>query len=353
MGLTRAQLWGLLSGITPVEATLLSAYENEERKIWREGLGDSPHGQKWHTSFHSSVFPGDDSSVCGRAQVYKLMNPAPAKPLEPKTRVLFDEGSMIEHMFVKRWSNYGVLLSADVTGDDEFQTGFADPECWLTGSPDAIILPPFYTKAHVLDVKTTSHEKVLAMRADPDATIYSHKKYIRQLKAYISEANRKFSPTVITCAVSGLLIKNGRDSCALDHNGKCIPKVIKVEPPDDGTLFYSSREEPLLTASYYITYDPDMIKVGKEKLKSWKAQFEQGILPEHVREGESSKWSVGECKYCPMKAMFCKQDHKEKVIKLSESNLVAETKKIWAAYDPEATRQSVLTRWGIVDSIKG
>src|ERR1700690_2996232 len=115
MGMTRAALWGALSGITPVEATLLAAYENEEREIWQKGLGNEPHGQKWSNSFHASSFPGDDDSVCGRAQVYKLMDPAANAPLEPKTRVLFDEGTMIEYMFIKRWSNYGVLLTADVT----------------------------------------------------------------------------------------------------------------------------------------------------------------------------------------------------------------------------------------------
>lgn len=277
---------------------LLSAYENEEAEIWRKGGDDTPHGDNWFKSFHSSSFPGDDKSACGRALVYGLMNPAPEKPLESKVRLLFDLGTSIEHMFVKRWSNYGVLLSADVTGEDDYQTGFEDPDCWLTGSPDAILLPPFYTKSTVCDIKTTSHEKVLNMRSDPTQLIYSHNKYVRQLQAYIAEANQKFSPTVITCEKSGLLIKNGKEKCAQRHSGNCIPKILKVEPPDDGTLLYSSREEPLLTASYYITLDTDVIKAGKERLKELKQNFIDDILPEHVHEGESSKWSVGQCKYC-------------------------------------------------------
>lgn len=345
MGLTRTQLFGLLSGITPVESTLLSAYENEEEQIWREGLGNSPHGQKWNTSFHSSSFPGDDKSVCGRAQVYKLMDPIPEKPLEPKVRVLFDEGNMIEHFFVKRWSNYGVLLSADVTADDQYQTGFEDPECWLTGSPDAILLPPFWTKSTVVDVKSTSHEKILNMKADPSQTIYSHSKYVRQLKAYIAEANRKFSPTVVTCTISGLLIKNGNDRCAVAHKGKCQPKILKVEPPDDGTLFYSSREEPLLTVSYYITNDLKMFEAGKKRLKILKQNFIDDKLPEHVHEGESSKWSVGECKFCDFKKPWCKDDFKNKVTKLSESGLIDFNKSLKPDYDYDKTRAEVLARW--------
>lgn len=344
--MSRAALWGALSGITPVEATLISAYENEEAQIWREGSGKNPHGQKWSQSFHASSFPGDDPAVCGRMQVYKLMDPFQAKPHEPKTRMLFDLGTAIEHMFVKRWSNYGVLLSADVTGDDQYQTNFEDPECWLTGSPDAIILPPFHTKAHVLDVKTTSHEKVNTMRDNPEATIYSHKKYIRQLRAYIAEANDKFSPTVITCAVSGLLIKNGRDKCPAYHGGKCRPKIIQVEPPDDGTLFYASREEPITcTASYYVYHDPKIIEAGKARLKEWREYFERDEIPPHVREGESSKWTIGDCQYCELKKSICKIDYKEKTKKLSESALVEFNRKFNSDYDPIQARQEVLNRW--------
>lgn len=350
--MTRAELWGSLANITPVEATLISAYENEEEKIWREGLGDSPHGHKWSTSFHSSVFPGDDPAVCGRAQVYKLMDPPPAKPFDPKTRALFDYGSDAEHNFVRRLSNYGVLLTADVTGDDDYQTGFEDPETWLTGSPDAILLPPFYTKSTVFECKTTSHEKILAMRADPEATIYSHKKYIRQTKAYISEANKKFSPTVITCEKSGLLIKNGNDRCASFHNGQCIPKILKVQPPDDGTLFYSSREEPFVTASYYITKDDKMFEAGRARVKSWKEQFMEGILPDHVREGESSKWSIGDCKYCEHKAAYCKADHKNKVKSLKDSELLNFSKKIRPSYSYSNARSAVFKRWGLEDPLK-
>ena len=340
MGMSRAALWGALGNLTVVEPLLLSAYENEEQQIWREGV----KSKKGYTSFHYSTFPGNDDSVCGRAQVYNLLHPAPEKPLEPKVRVLFDQGNDIEHMFIRRWSKNGTLLSADVTGVDDEQTYFEDSDCWLTGSPDAILLPPFWTKGHVVDVKTTGHEKVLAMRADPEATIYSHKKYVRQLKAYIAEANKKFSPTVVICTISGLLIKNGNDRCAVNHKGNCQPKILKVEPPDDGTLFYSSREEPLLTASYYITHDPDMFEAGKKKLKEWRTYYENDEIPPHVREGESSKWSVGDCKYCSEKKR-CKVDYKEKRKKLSESEVGIFTKLVWPDYDYNKTRAEVLKRW--------
>lgn len=343
--MSRAELWGALAGITPVESVLLSSYQQEDQEIWRDE-DVSPHGMPWHTSFHSSVFPGDDDSVCGREQVYGLMNPAPEKPFDLKTRGLFEGGHYIEHMHIKRFASAGVLLSADVTADDEFQTGFEDPDCWLTGSPDAIILPPFYTKATVLDVKSTSKEKIDNMKSDPEKTPYSHSKYIRQLKTYIGEANEKFSPTVITCAISGVLIKNGTDKCPKHHQGKCVAKVIKVEPPDDGTIFYCSREEPITaTVSYYVQLDKEFLKSGKEKLIKWKQDFIEDRIPEHIHEGSSAKWSVKPCDYCNWKKSFCKIDYKEKKTKLSESNLIEATKKVRPQYDPIRTRNEVLKRW--------
>lgn len=347
VGLTRSELWGLLNNITPTESLLLSAYENEERQIWRDGLGNEPHGQKWSNSFHASSFPGDDDSVCGRAQVYSLLDPAPASPLEPKVRMLFDLGTDIEHMFVKRWSNYGVLLSADVTGNDQYQTGFEDPSCWLTGSPDAILLPPFFTRCEVVDVKTTSQDKVEKMKNDPEDTPYSHKKYIRQVKTYIAEAHDKFSPTVITCGISGTLIKNGKDRCCVSHKGSCIPNILKVEPPNCGTLLYASREEPLTCMmSYYIQHDQEFIESGKKKLRDWKQQFVDGKLPPHINEGDSKKWTTGECRYCDHKsAKYCKEDYKNKTQDLKDSALIEFNKKYKPGYRYEQTRNEVLERW--------
>jgi hypothetical protein len=341
----------LLSNITPVEATLLSAYENEEEKIWREGLGDSPHGHKWSSSFHGSEFPGDDDSVCGRALVYGLTDPAPESPLAPKIRAIFDVGTQHEHNWVKRLSNYGVLLSANVTGEDEYQTNFSDSEVWLSGSPDVIMLPPFWNKSHIVEVKTTSHEKVLAMQQDPNQTPYSHRKYVRQTKLYIGEAHdNNFSPTVVICETSGILIKNGKDRCSIPHSGNCIPKLLKVLPPEDGTLVYSSREDPFCVVSYYIMYDKDFIDSGKKKLKELRGFFERDEIPPHVREGESAKWSVGQCQYCSEKRR-CKVDYKEKRKHLSESEVVNFTKSIRPWYSYQDARAVVFDRWGVKDPL--
>lgn len=345
--MTRAQLWGLLDGITPVEPVLLSAYEKEEEETWKKE-DNSPHSSPWHVSFHGSSFPGYEDSVCGRAQVYTLMNPASEEPIKPWLKAWFDLGSNLEHDWVRRLAAYGVLLSADVTGEDKYQTNFEDPEVMLTGSPDVIMLPPFWNKSHVAEVKTTSHEKVMRMLSDPNDTPYSHEKYMRQLGLYIGEAHDKpFSPTVIVCEKSGVLMKQQKnnDRCSHRHSGPCLPKILKIEPPDDGTLIYSSREEPLKTVSYYCQYDKKFMESGKEKLSEWKNYFDKDEIPPHVREKESAKWSEGECQFCTWKKPFCKQDYKNKTKKLSESALIDFTKTIRPQYDPIKARQAVLDRW--------
>jgi hypothetical protein len=348
----RQTLWGELAQITPVEPLLLSAYEKEEYKTWKNNSGNSPHGMPWATSFHSSAFPGDDDTVCGRAQVYELLDPAPEKPLEPWLREWFSLGSALEHRWIEKFFRYGVLLSADVTGEDQFQTAFEDPDVWLTGSPDAIILPPYWSKSTVVEIKTTEHSKVLAMIADSDDVPNSHKKYIRQLKTYIGFAHEKpFSPTVLVCEKSGTMFKKVQgkwtDKCNHNHEGFCQPKLLKVEPPDDGTLIYSSREEPLKTVSYYCRYDKNFLEDGKEKLKVWRQLYLEGKIPPHVRENEKAKWSEGECRFCKWKPIGCKVDFKEKRKFLSESELINHTKKIRPQYDYNVTRKAVLDRWGV------
>lgn len=344
----RSELLGALDDITPVEESVIDAFKCEAQKEWRSG-DVSPHGMPWHTSFHGSSFPGDDPLVCGRAQVYGLLNPAKKAPVEPWLQCWFDIGSDIEHRFVSRLDNYGILLSNNVVGGDEIQTGFTDTGTWLTGSTDAIILPRWQRKAHMIEIKTTSDEKVKAMLADRNNTVSSHEKYLRQIKCYIGMAHEMpYSPLVTICRVSGTLMDGIR--CKHCVSGECDPVLIRVEPPDEGTLIYLSREEPIgkegqrAFVSYYVQYDPDFTAAGRERVKSWKDYFLKDEIPPHIHEGQRAKWSVKPCDYCDCKP-FCKEDFKEKRTVLSESALIEFTRSIRPHYDPDKTRQMVLDRW--------
>jgi hypothetical protein len=353
MGLSRIALWNEISGVSIVEPILITAYQREEERAWREGLGDSPHGSPWFTSFHASKFPGDDPYACARAAVYGLMGLPETSPIEPRLRAWFDLGKNLELDWIRRFAAEGVLLSADQTAGDDFQTGFVDREHWLTGASDAIILPMFWRKSHCVEVKTTSHEKVMAMKNDHNETPKLHEKYLRQIKTYISLSNEsQFCPTVTLCESSWAILRPILpDSpmlwCPIHENFACDQIKITLDAPDDGTLIYSSREEPLTTVSYYVSLDEEMMAAGREKLTQYREAFLAGEIPEHPREKEKAKWSVTPCQYCEFKALGCKADYTGKVKKLEESNVIAGAKKIRPDYDYAKTRAAVLRRWGV------
>ena len=347
MGMSREVLWGELCGDTGFEDLLRAAYATEAKRVYDSQSDSSPHGSPWFTSFHASAFPGDDDTVCGRALVYGLMNIPNEEEFSPETSAMFDLGKNLELDWVSRIGKYGALLSADQTAGDTFQTSFIDKEHWLSGSSDMLVLLPHWIRSHVVEVKTTSHEKVIAMREDPDSTPYSHRKYVRQCKAYIGLAHEQnYSPWVIVCRASGLLVNKSESKCRVPHDGECQVEMIQLLPPTDGTLIYSSREEPMTTASYYITYDANFMEAGRQKLAGLIDYFIAGEIPPHVREEEKSKWSVGECQYCSLKKSVCKPDYTAKITKLNESHLIAFAQSRRPTYDPAETRKRVLSRWG-------
>lgn len=358
MGMSREALWGELAGISVFEPMLMSAYRDEELRVWRGDLESSPHGAAWHTSFHASSIPGDDPYACGRRAIYELMNPV-GQPIEPWLRGWFDLGKALELEWVRRFAYAGQLLSADQTAGDEHQTGFVDDEYWLSGSPDLLILPPRWRRSHAVEVKTTSHEKVEAMLADPTNTPNSHEKYLRQLKAYLALSNElPFAPEVDVCRLSGRLLREG--SCAQGplgeyrlpyHQGQCKVDRIQLSPPIDGTLAYSSREKPLTIACYWVNLDPAFIAASRAKLAEWKDSFLRGELPLHPRNDERAKWSVEPCQYCSFKKDICKPDFTKKITQLSESHLITYNQTYRPGYSYEATRQAVLDRWGVEDPL--
>jgi hypothetical protein len=267
---------------------------------------------------------------------------------------MFELGSNLEHSWVTRLNAYGSLLSADVTGDDDFQTGFTDEEHWLTGACDAIVLPPKSHKAHVVEVKTTSHEKVCKMIEDGTVP-KQHAKYIRQLKTYIGLAHElPFSPVVSVCKVSGLrttygscparMLPTDRPHASL-HAGECEEEVITVIPPDDGTLIYSSREEPLKTASFVVRYSPEFMSAGRAKLAAWRDAFVAEEIPDHPLAHAKAKWSVDPCQWCALKKDICKPDYQQKITSLRDSNLIPWSAEQRPDYDYDEKRAAVLRRW--------
>lgn len=345
--MSRLSFYNSLGHVSVVEPLLNNAYSAEEDEIWRTGSEDSPHGFPWHSSFHASEFPGADPYACGRKAVYGLLGPPPAEPITPHLRAWFDIGKNLELDWVRRLAYYGVLLSADQTAGDELQTGFADQAHWLTGSSDAIVLPPFWKKGHCVEIKTTNHEKVQLMLQGGEPP-KKHEKYLRQHGAYIGLAyESNYSPTVLICETSGIMMIPEIGGCREKHNhgGTCSPRIVKLLPPDDGTLIYSSREEPMTTVSFYQTYDPQFMDAGRARLAEWRDDFLAGRIPEHPREAEKAKWSVDPCSDCAFKKAVCKPDYQKKIKALDESHLKVFAPTIRPDYDFDARRAAVLARW--------
>jgi hypothetical protein len=352
VGLSRTALWNSLQEDGPVvEPLLRAAYEHELEREWQGG-NRAPHGFAWHTSFHASSFPGNTDSVCGRRAVYELLDPPEKEPRSADLQAWFDLGTDLEHRWIQRFASYGSLLSANVTGEDQFQTGFVDPDVWLTGSTDAIVLPRGWRKSHFVEVKTTSHEKVLSMRSRSPVLPLSHAKYVRQLKTYICMGHElPFTPTINVCDESGAIISRQGDYVCPIHGRRCAFETITLAPPDDGTLIYSSREEPLTVASFRVYYDSGFLKEGRRQLAEWRDYFLRDEIPPHPAQGRAKKWTSPWCQYCPHKATFCKADDQGKVTKLSESGLVEHAKSIRPNYDVAEKRASVLYRWNIDDPL--
>jgi hypothetical protein len=353
MGISRTMLWQLLEGATPViEPLLNAAYQRELDLEWR-GDGKAPHGQSWATSFHASAFPGDSDDVCGRQLVYEMLDIPSPEPRKPFLQAWFDLGSHLEHDWVRRFASYGVLLTADVTADDRYQTTFEEEEVWLSGSCDAIVLPRGWTKSHVVEIKTVSHERLLAMLSRTPTFPLSHAKYLRQLKTYIGLAHElPFTPAINLCDESGAIISAKSDYVCPDHHKRCAHHVQILEPPDDGTLIYSSREEPLTVASCRVFYDEKFMQAGREKLAELRDYFLRGEIPPHPAQGRAKKWTSKWCDRCPWKSAFCKADDSENVTDLASSDLIPFAKSIRPDWDYESKRSSVLWRWTRDDEIQ-
>lgn len=355
MGLGRIQLWNTLGlEVKVVEPMIVTAYEREAEREWLGG-GEAPHGHPWFSGFHASSAPGTNPYACGRAAVYGLMDLPSEKPREPRVSAMFDLGLNLEHDWVRRFHAEGMLLSKSPAVGDAYQTVFIDDEHWLSGAADAIVLPPFWRRGHNVEVKTTSHEKVIAMLDNPANTIYSHPKYVRQLKTYIGSAyEQRFSPEVVVCEESWAITREfpmGMRLCPVHGSFDCATVALKLDPPVDGTLIFSSREEPLTTASYFIEYDPEHMAATRAKLAEWKDYYLHGLLPPHPQEGERAKWSVNQCKFCDLKRQ-CKADYTAKTARIADSAHIEAAQKIRHGYDYEETRAAVLGRWGADDPLK-
>lgn len=316
--LSRAELFTRLQLVREVEPITSEAYRIAEEKIWRENLDDSPHGEAWHVSFHGSQFPGDDPMACGRQALYRMMNFPPAGPISRMLRQTATLGKAIESDIVAAWYGAGILISSP---DPDKQSGFELPEAWLTSSVDSVILPKNWNKPLVVEIKQRKAEVIAEMKLGR-GPFPEHVSQIKVQIAFVRLYQEEF----------GLWT----DLDKITH----------------GVLYYISRDNPLDTAEFRVDYDNNFFVAGVEKLKRWRAMFEEDHLPELDPGKRSSKfghpngwkWSYKPCQWCGFKKT-CQLDFRESTTTLSESIGVRQAQNIRPDYDVEHSRLMVRARW--------
>lgn len=306
--LTRNEFFNRLQLIKTIDPITDRAFGKAEDKRWRTE-NQEPHGQPWHVSFHASQFPGDDPLACPRQALYRMMNVPEEGAVQRKGRFLMSIGKAVEYEFVKAWYEAGILLSAPP--DEEVQTGFEFSEVWLTGSVDSII--EIDGRPVPVEIKTKSAEHIQEMcvgKRGPD------ERHVSQLKVQIALA-------------------------------KLSNDWPNKKPITHGYLYYASRNDPTKTAEFRVDLDEKFFDAGIEKLRQWRAWFEEGVLPSinpTKKHPMGWRWSYQPCKWCPFKKS-CQSDHKESIDSLEESTAVYRAGRIREDYDAELARLKVLARW--------
>ena len=296
-----------------LDAITEQAYLVQEEKAHVKNLKRPPGGR----AFYSSMFPGGvDAKRCARHALYEMMGVPSSEPIRPAGRAVIEMGKAAEKQIVYRWGQMGYLLGVQAAAkesDWQPQLRLSDQDSWLSGFADAVLdIRPRWDWVLPVDVKSKSHQVVTEMRDgerehDPD--------HYKQIQSYIYMC-RKYHEYL------------GWDKLGL-------------KPAKGGMLYYVSRDNPRFTHSFYFPYDNEFVMAGIDRLTDWKRNFLDDELPERPKEW---RWTQPPCQWCSFKKV-CKQDIREDVDKLSESNALKLAKELNPGYDPQKFREEVIKRW--------
>lgn len=313
-GISRKHLFGLLGVGQVVIPTIKAAYEDKLKKEWEGGLGDDPHGYKWHTRLHASSCPGSNAS-CKRKLLYGLLDLPKDEPTSAELNRYAEVGLDAEARLVDIWHQYGILLSAHT--NDEYQTNLVDPEVWFSGNMDAAIFREDTKSPHIVEVKSRGIEKVQAMKIGTEPVDHKHE---NQCRAYISMA----------------------------HEQKLFMDNDRVENPcTSGSVLYIARDNPNVYHEFVYEYDEEWWANAKgrlhEVIDTFKDERNDLDIPRNP-DGSKVGWSKGECKWCELKPL-CKKDFTEEVFDLRDSYLVKKALEVNPNYSYDDARKRVLKEW--------
>jgi hypothetical protein len=350
------ELFAALGRITVVESMINQAAEAAAERAWRgrlSGVFDRalPNEGHWHTSMHVSSFSGDDPRACPRKLAYGLMAFADSEPLPQRVPAAGIVGTAIEDWLVSMLGYDGRVLSAKA--DAEHQIDFEDADHWLTGSPDLVVLPRFWNRPLVVEVKSEKVERVSDMR---ELRRPPWPKHVRQCRGYVglgSRISQDLWPASAVCKHTWRLAEPGIEP-VLDamvcpdhgiHDDSGCLQVIDLLPINAGVVVYCARDNPEIRCSWYFEHDEAWFQKGLAVLRRVQEHFAHDLIPAHPFGGK--QWSVDPCRFCEYKKFVCRQDTKEGIARLTDSHGVAWSKDVYGehAYSPETIRRRVLERW--------
>lgn len=340
----RMELFARLGRITVAEAMVNEAASYAAERAWRQRLSGEfdrnlPDNRGWHTSMHVSSFPGDDPRACPRRLAYGMMGFAETEVLPQRVPAAGIVGTAIEDWLVSMLDLDGRVLS--IGSEAEHQIDLEDADHWLTGSPDLVVLPKFWNRPLVLEIKGEKLERVLEMRALKRSYWPKHG---RQLRGYVGlghDISPVLWPKTLVCRHTWRI---ACDDLCLDHGAEsdCLIE-IDLEPIRDGVVVYCARDNPEIRASFYFEHDEAWFQKGLAVLRRAQEAYAVGKIPAHPFGGK--QWSAQPCAWCSMKKNTCKPDQQAGVTKLTESHGVEWSRGVYGDYDPETVRQQVLDRW--------
>ncbi len=278
-----------------------------EEAFTSRGIDEWQNDNHLTTSFYCSSYPGAERN-CRCTPMYRLLNIPQSKPMDAKGVGVVNVGKAVEEIIVESWHKAGMLLSSYPD-----QIYITDEETWLTGYIDAVLnLLPEYSYVLPVEIKSKKNNVIEYMKVGGQT--YDQKHYY-QLQSYIQW-------------------------CRNNHEKRGWDK-LGLLPAKGGIIYYVSREDPLNSHQFYVDYDWETCQLAEYNLKQWKESFLNDELPIRPKEW---RWTEGECKWNPYKPI-CKQDYKDGIVNLSQSNAVKFALEQDPSYNLEEIKRRVKERW--------
>lgn len=239
--------------------------------------------------------------------MYELMGVPKPEPIDRRGRTIMDAGKDLEKRLVAMLHHEGVLLSPPPWRQTQMKLEL--PKLWLTGAPDAVVLPEGWHKPLPVEVKGKDNEAIEKMKAGDQLWDPAHRRQAIGYLCMLRELHYETFPL--------------------------------LDMPDEVALLYVSRNRPYNTYEFTFKYELKHWLRSVEIIRAWQELWIDERLPERDK---SWRWGEEPCRWCDWKRL-CKMDLKHGVDKIDRSHVIGFAKMILPTYDYHIARQAVFGRW--------